>query len=232
MAPRKTRVKPTAYPFLPFHTIRCAQLLSSLVVASIMFYFLRELAHDGYRLPWTFILLMTVSLLTLAALTTTIVLHFRHGLSASLNLILNSVLTLLWTVSFALLAWWCSGTLAHVCDADSWESDTGVSVCRMYKALFSFALLGFVATGCALGLDVKVMRGTRTRGVFQQLDVLNGGETKRDEDDTGRDINPNPIAARAQRGRGGDGYTLPEEQFEYNDIGYHGAAGEVGQSRI
>lgn len=56
MAPRKTRVKPTAYPFLPFHIIRCAQLLSSLVVASIMFYFLRELAHDGYRLPWTFIL--------------------------------------------------------------------------------------------------------------------------------------------------------------------------------
>jgi hypothetical protein len=173
---------------------------------------------------------MTVSLLTLAALTTTIVLHIRHGLSAALNLLLNSVLALLWTVSFALLAWWCSGTLAHVCDAESWESETGISVCRMYKALFSFALLGFVATGCALGLDVRVMRGARRRGVFQPLDVLDGGERKRDEGEVGRDFNPNPSAVRTHRG--GDGYALPEEQFGYNDIGYHGAAGEIGQSRI
>ncbi|KAG9187127.1 hypothetical protein G6011_04998 [Alternaria panax] len=232
MALRKNRVKPTAYPFLPFHIIRCAQLLSSLVVASIMFYFLRELSHDGYKLPWTFILLMTVSLLTLVALAWTIFLHIRHGLSASLNLTLNAVLALLWTVSFALLAWWCSGTLAHVCDAQNWESEVGISVCRMYKAMFSFALLGFVTTGLALGLDVRVMRGARKRGVFQQLDVLDGGEGKRAGDVGGEDVNPNSVAARETWTSGGEGYAIPEEQFEYNDIGYQGAAGQVGQSRI
>ena len=175
---------------------------------------------------------MSVSLFTLAALTCTIFLHIRHGLSASLNLTLNAVLALLWAVSFALLAWWCSGTLAHVCDAQNWESEAGISVCRMYKALFSFALLGFVATALALGLDIRVMRSARKRGVFQQLDVLDGGNGKRDGEVGEEDVNPNPVAARAQRARGGDGYALPEEQFEYNDIGYQGAAGQVGRSRI
>ena len=69
MAMRKNRVKTTAYPFLPFHIIRCAQLLSSLVVASIMFYFLRELSHDGYRLPWTFILVRIPTTYSIAILT-------------------------------------------------------------------------------------------------------------------------------------------------------------------
>lgn len=56
MATRKDRVKPTPYPFLWFHLPRSAQLVSSLVVAGIMSYFLRELSRDGYTLPWTFIL--------------------------------------------------------------------------------------------------------------------------------------------------------------------------------
>jgi hypothetical protein len=53
---RRGRVKPTHYPRLPFHIVRSAQLLSSIVVASIMFYFIKELARDHFRLPWTFIL--------------------------------------------------------------------------------------------------------------------------------------------------------------------------------
>lgn len=56
---RKDRVKPTHYPFLSFHIIRCVQLVSSIVVASVMSYFLHELAQDGFRLPWTFILVRT-----------------------------------------------------------------------------------------------------------------------------------------------------------------------------
>lgn len=56
MAFKKDRIKPTPYPFLPFHAIRSAQFVSSLIVASIMFYFLRELNGSNYSLPWTFIL--------------------------------------------------------------------------------------------------------------------------------------------------------------------------------
>ncbi len=52
----KRRTKPTSYPFLPFHGLRCAQLLSSMIVASIMFYFIYHLTHDHWSTPWTFLL--------------------------------------------------------------------------------------------------------------------------------------------------------------------------------
>jgi hypothetical protein len=121
-----------------------------------------------------------------------------------------------------------------VCDVETWESEIGISVCRLYKALFSFALLGLVATLLALGLDVRVQRSATKRGRFQQLQMLDG-EGKRDVDGRGLGVeegNHNTAAARRYRGeqgRGGDGYALPEEQFGYEDTAYQGAAGQMGR---
>ncbi|CAO2647702.1 Nn.00g086240.m01.CDS01 [Neocucurbitaria sp. VM-36] len=204
-----------------------------------MSYFLRELAHDHYRLPWTFILLFAVSLLTMLALTATIVLHCLYGLSPILNTALNSTLALLWSVSFSLLSWWSFGTLKHICNVDNWENDMGISVCRLYKALFSFALFGLVSTLLALLLDVRVQRSTTKMGRFQQLQVLGGGNGKRSVDvpEHGeQEVNPNPTAVRRNNGqskRGGQGYALPEEQFAYeDDTTYLGAAGQVGRRSL
>ncbi|EDU49668.1 conserved hypothetical protein [Pyrenophora tritici-repentis Pt-1C-BFP] len=229
--PHRNRVKPTAYPSLPFHSIRTCQLLSATVVSGILLYFLRELARDEYHLPWTFILLMTVSILTMLSLLTTILLHFYHGLNPILNVVLNAALTLLWTLGFSLLAWWCRGTLAHVCNTSNWESDTGVSVCRMYKALFSFTLLGLVMTLAALALDVRVMKGVRTRGVFQPVDSRGGGGKGGEvlEGEREMELGENPMAPARTRERGGEGYAVPDEQFRYDDLAYQGAAGQVGR---
>lgn len=252
---KRDRVKPSHYPKLPFHLIRSAQLVSSGVVACIMFYFLSELSRDHYSLPWTFILvclqipsqllatdqtlqLMTVSLLTIASLTTTIILHFFYGLNPTLNTVLNSTLALLWAVSFSLLTWWSSGTLAHICNKDSWDSDLGLSVCRLYKALFSFSLFGLVATMLALVLDVHVQRQATVRGRFQQLNVLGNGGKNAQGRERGmgadgfeeQDVNPNPVAQGKKQTRGGEGYALPDEQYAYDaDTTYHGAAGQVGR---
>lgn len=49
------RKKPTEYPHIPFHFLRAAQLLSSIVVGSVMFYFVFHLSDEGYGTPWTFI---------------------------------------------------------------------------------------------------------------------------------------------------------------------------------
>lgn len=106
----------------------------------------------------------------------------------------------------------------------------GVSVCRMYKALFSFSLLGLVATFVAVGLDVHVQKRAGVRGRFQGIGMV-GGEGKRAQlEEDGAESNPNPSAASRQ-GRGGEGYALPDEQFAYgeSDTGYHGAAGQVGR---
>ncbi|RMZ68394.1 marvel domain-containing 2 [Pyrenophora seminiperda CCB06] len=227
--PHRNRVKPTAYPSLPFHSIRTLQLLSATIVSSILFYFLRELAREGYHLPWTFILLMTVSILTMLSLLATILLHCYHGLNPLLNVLLNAALALLWSLAFSLLTWWAGGTLAHVCDTRNWESEMGVGVCRMYKALFSFALLGLVATLAALALDVRVMRGARERGVFQPVDSSRGGMEKGGGGGEGeRELDLNPMVARTGL-QGGEGYAVPEEQFGYDDLAYHGAGGQVGR---
>lgn len=174
--------------------------------------------------------LFAVSLLTILALTTTIVLHCFYGLNPILNTALNSSLAIVWSVGFALLSWWSSGTLSHVCNVDNWDDDLGISVCRLYKALFSFALFGLVSTLLALALDIKVQRSATKRGRFQQLQMLGGGDGKTDDDAHEHEANPNPTA-RAKRGkqkRGGEGYAVPDEQFAYDgDTSYHGAAGQV-----
>jgi hypothetical protein len=181
---------------------------------------------------------MTVALLTLFFLTTTIVLHCFYGLNPILNTILNSGLTLLWAVAFSLLSWWSSGTLSHVCNKDSWDDELGVSICRLYKALFSFSLLGLFSTVVALILDVHVQRQAVARGKFQQIGMVAGdaksvgviGQGDSDELDEG-ESNPNPTAKKQKRS--GTGYTLPEEQFVYGeDSTYHGAGGQVGRRSL
>lgn len=192
-----------------------------------MSYFLHELSANNYSLPWTFILLLTVSLLTLASLTWTILLHTRHGLSPVLNTVLNTLLALLWSLSFALLAWWSASTLTSACALREWESDTGASVCRTYKALFSFALLGTVGTLCALGLDVWVLKGAEGRGRFVSLKMgtKQRGDGEGDVDHGIWDSSPLPAAM---------GYAVPEGQFGYADVdtGYAGAGAQMGRRSV
>lgn len=178
--------------------------------------------------------LLAVALSTLVALGATIALHMFHGLNPSLNLGLNLALSVLWAVSFALLAWWASSTLAHACAVDNWESDTGVAVCRMYKALFSFAVLGLVGTLAALGLDVHVQRSSTRKGRFVSLGVVGGKQDGRGRELGGDegvwDVDASPAATRGARG--GEGYAVPEEQFRYADTSYEGAAGQVGRRSV
>lgn len=67
------------------------------------------------------------------------------------------------------------------------------------------------------------MQGGKARGA-QELDA--------DVDAGIWDTNPNPSALRESRGRGGEGYALPEEQFAYADTSYAGAAGQVGRRSV
>ena len=86
--------------------------------------------------------LTAASLASVAALTVTIFLHCLTGLNPKLNLLVNSFLAILWSLSWALLTWYMSGTLANKCDVGHWNEDVGIMVCRIYKALFTFTLVG------------------------------------------------------------------------------------------
>jgi len=62
---RTTRTAPTGYEKvrLLFHGIRTMQLISSIIVGSIVFYFAWWLKHDKIKggIPWTFIIVSTAN---------------------------------------------------------------------------------------------------------------------------------------------------------------------------
>lgn len=89
------------------------------------------------------------------------------------------------------------GTLANVCDAEHWNEDIGIMVCRIYKALFSFTLIALyvsshsischhtsrhakltpifssVSTLAATCLNIYVRRQQTRRGVYRLQDIDN-----------------------------------------------------------
>lgn len=140
---------------------------------------------------------------------------------------MNGALAALWAVSFALLAWWSSGTLHSSCSREGWESDVGSNVCRAYKALFAFAFLGTLGTAAALGLDAWVVRKGSERGRF--------GRLERDVDEGIWDVNaPAELSGTGTR-RGREGYAVPEGQWGYDehaDTGYEGAGEAVGRGSV
>jgi hypothetical protein len=84
-----------------------------------------------------------VALFTLLTQTVTIVFYFCHALNPLFNLLVNAALSIFWATGFGLLAWAMSGgTLMHKCNIKNWGNDAGIMVCRLYKTLFTFALIG------------------------------------------------------------------------------------------
>jgi hypothetical protein len=67
--------------------------------------------------------------------------HYRT-LTPKLSALINVFLTGLWFLGFALLTWYISPLLSDRCSIATWHHDIGVMVCRMYKALETFAITG------------------------------------------------------------------------------------------
>lgn len=101
----------------------------------------------------------------------------------------------------------------------------GANVCRAYKALFTFGLLGTAGTLAAAGLDAWVVRKGGERGRFGRLD--------RDVDEGIWDMN---APAELSGGRAREGYAVPEGQWGYDehaaDTGYGGAGEAVARRSV
>jgi hypothetical protein len=210
---------PSPYPRFLFHGLRTAQLISSIVVSGIMAYFMYYLQLEHFSIPWTFIVLMLVSLLTLTFLTLTIILYNFTYLSPKVNLLLNSSCALLWTLGLALLSWSVSTShvLAKQCTGSIWGGDAEAGVCRDYKALWSMTLFGTISTFAALALDYHTHQKTIHRGIY----------VTPEDDKNAQKLND----LKAGRIRSA-GYEAPREQsgvssvaWEEQDIGYHSGYG-------
>ncbi|KAE8351639.1 hypothetical protein BDV28DRAFT_136660 [Aspergillus coremiiformis] len=155
---RFTPVKPSEYPLIPFHAIRALGTISTLVVGIILAVFISNLHQGGFKLPWPFLILLISVVLSLLNYVLTTVTHCFYGLSPRLSLISNAICFLLWLISLGLLCWSMSQTITTTCNATYWATSTGITVCRFYKTLFAFTVLGCIAYLAAIALDVIVRR--------------------------------------------------------------------------
>ncbi|RDL38939.1 Uncharacterized protein BP5553_03279 [Venustampulla echinocandica] len=119
-------------------------------------------------IPWTFILLLTISVATLISLLVTIVLYNFTFLSPRFNLILNGGIAFFWALGFSMLSWSIStsNVLGKACTRDVWDGDAAASVCRDYKALWAMTLVGTVSTALALALDFHTWKKSTHRGTY------------------------------------------------------------------
>ncbi|CAD6442485.1 39fa2fb5-e631-4703-a932-a56f688e3646 [Sclerotinia trifoliorum] len=163
---RGAKVAPSHYPRVAFHGLRFAQLISAAIVGGIMAYFMYYLRAERFPIPWTFIVLLSISLAMVAVLTLTIIIYNFTYLSPKFNCLLNGTASIFWMLGLGLLSWSLSNTLKKSCDVQTWRSSTAVGVCREYKSLWTFTLIGTMSTLAALGLDIWTHMKTIKRGIY------------------------------------------------------------------
>ncbi|KAL2835251.1 hypothetical protein BDW59DRAFT_5604 [Aspergillus cavernicola] len=231
---RNKSVKPSEYPILPFHLIRFLTFVSSLIVAIILSVFTYNLHSADHKLPWAFLVLIISAFLSLLNLTLTTTLHCCYGLSPRLSLITNSIIFVLWSISLVLLAWALSHTILTTCNATYWATSTGIAVCRIFKTLFTFNIIGVAALIASIALDIVAYRRQTRLGEYDPMAVeghsLAEYKTQHDRDSSvlsgsfphpsagpnAMDDDRSPLVAAAGAGRYNDhGRTRSEE----GDIG-------------
>ncbi|EXJ76328.1 uncharacterized protein A1O5_00836 [Cladophialophora psammophila CBS 110553] len=182
--PSKMKSRPQVYPRLAFHIIRTIAFISASIVSGILIYFCIQLRQDGFKLPWTFIIVLAASLLSLLCLFLTAFLHACFFLSPLFNLILNVTILIIWAVGYCLLTWNMYGTLGHSCSRANWASDDGMMICRTYKALYSFDVFGLLAQIALIVLDVRSRRAQTKLGKYNKMAAIaarGGGDVKLDD---------------------------------------------------
>lgn len=236
--------KPSQYPPLAFHSIRLGQWISSLYVAIVIFFFIHHLHKEHFPVPWTFLLLLTVSILTLVALTATTLLHFTRSLNPKLNLTVNGTLTVLWVLALALLTWNLTWTLGHRCIVTRWHNEAGIMVCRLYKSVTAFTVTGAFTTILALVLDMRIQRNSTQLGKYNPMLDVKGPTNVRSSSPFGASVanlneqeegvvpeirvkgpshdlqRPYKVQKPIEAGR--FGYSQPEEQTSYGGGGDSG----------
>jgi len=169
---REGRISRQPSPYgssLLFHGLRVVQVISSIIVTSFLAFFIRHLEIAMFYVPWTFILLLSVSVFTLASFITTSILHHNRTLKPKFNAMINGFLSILWMLGFALLMWNLSVTLTHQCSIANWSTDAGVMVCMIYKTIAAFATTGMVSTLLATLYDIRTHRLAFGRGTYNPM---------------------------------------------------------------
>ncbi|KAL8742863.1 MAG: hypothetical protein Q9190_004726 [Brigantiaea leucoxantha] len=152
-----------------FHLLRLVQLLSALIVTSVVCYFVHFLRIEHYSIPYTFVLLLAVSILAIAALASSSALYHYRTLPPSFNLTNNAALLVFWSFALSFMTWNLGWTLGHRCTIQTWKNETGIMVCRLYKACTAFAVTALLSTLLATILDIHTYRRSIQLGKYNPM---------------------------------------------------------------
>ncbi|KAI4101894.1 MAG: hypothetical protein L6R37_004715 [Teloschistes peruensis] len=169
MPAAKITQNPSPYNALSFHLLRLAQFISAVIVTSVVGFFTHYLRVEHYPLPWTFTFLLLASLLTIVTLLACSALDHMRILSPKHNLIINTALSCLWILGLSFLTWNLGWTLGHRCLLTTWHNESGIMVCRLYKACTAFTVTGLLSTLLALTLDIRTHRHTTHLGHYNRM---------------------------------------------------------------
>ncbi|MCJ1449635.1 MAG: hypothetical protein MMC23_010157 [Stictis urceolatum] len=221
---------PSPYPRTLFHLIRLAQFVSSLTVMSILAFFVHYLIQDKYYIPWTFLVLLAVSSFTNISVFVTAFFYHYRTLRPRLSSLINTFLTALWAMGFTMLTWYISPLLADKCDLRNWDHETGIMVCRLYKALETFSITGLLCTAASLALDLHTIRKDRHRGVYNPMGDLNikrGHPQHSENDDFSHELNPQDLGrdvsidvAHPEYSHGRGSYRTQPQPIDVSKFGY------------
>jgi len=90
--------------------------------------------------------------------------------SARVNLYCHLLVSCLWLAAFILLSYRLRNVvLSHGCIVSVWQTEMGVMVCQMYKAMYSFSGVSLVVSVGFAALDYSVLRKDKTAGVYRSL---------------------------------------------------------------
>ncbi|OJJ85985.1 uncharacterized protein ASPGLDRAFT_122671 [Aspergillus glaucus CBS 516.65] len=188
MRSKKSSVKPSLYPAIPFHIIRIFALLSTIIVGIILALFIYHLHQQNYRLPWVYLVLIVAVVLSLINFTLTTLVHCCCGLSPRLNLTSNTILLLIWLAALGVLCWSMSHTILTTCTETYWGNSTGITVCRIYKAFFSFTVAAVASLIAAVTLDIIVRKRQTRLGSYDPMasnPMMAGGDVKLEDRNSG-----------------------------------------------
>lgn len=219
--------QPSSYPTPWTYLVLSTSLIFSAVSTGLLGYFTYYLNLDSMSVPWEFLLLLATSSLTLIANATTILIHLRRPARLPAGprtlTVIHGVLLLPWIIGTAYLGQKIGPmVLGHACDIATWQTDDGVMVCHIYKALFAFLVLSAAAVLAALALDITVWLGG------------NGFDGGRNRGEAYREIGGEKT--RSSTGGFGFGFGLKQRARTWRErgVGYEGTstASEAGVGGI
>lgn len=118
----------------------------------------------------TVVQLIMTSIITLVATNFTIYIHVFRKMAPRTSLIVNGLVFVLWIVGLALItAKIGSMVLGHTCKTPLWVTPTGMMVCRIYKALYSFIVMATASAGASVILDINVGNEQSRRGAYREM---------------------------------------------------------------